>query len=59
MPLAIGPTEWWIRIQPPVELGLQNFLFDDYFYFYWYEYVNTEYSLGVYFDERDSFLFGY
>jgi len=58
MPLAIGPRDWWLKIQPPEELGLQNFLFYDYFYFYWYEYSNTEYSLGVSYDERDSFLFG-
>jgi hypothetical protein len=59
MSLIVGPSNWWITLQPPTELGLQNFLFDEYFYFFWYEYANPEIGYGVSFDERDSFLFGY
>jgi hypothetical protein len=62
MSLIVGPTIWWIREQPPTDLGLQHFLFAQYFYFFWYEYSNDGvdfFIFGLNFDERDAFLFGY
>lgn len=61
MAMVVGPSNWWISLQPPIDLGLQNFLFDQYFYFFWYDYqyANTNIGYQASFDERDSFLFGY